>query len=123
MSIIHTLQNELEQLKDKIYNLEKERGSIPKSLTPFNRSIKATARSFGRAWIPLPLYGIHLGVCVDTRDPWKMGRITVYCPVVHNLKISQYMTETSLPWARPCSAFGAIDDMGSIFIPGIQKHR
>lgn len=117
MSVIDTLQYDLDQLKDKIYNLEKERGSIPKSLTPFNRSIKATARSFGRAWVPLPLYGIHLGVCVDTRDPWKLGRITVYCPVVHNLKEAKYMTETSLPWARPCSAFGALDDVGSIFIP------
>lgn len=117
MSIINTLQYEVEQLKDKLYNLEKERGSIPKSLTPFNRAIKASARTAGRAWAPLPLYGIHLGVCVDTRDPWKMGRITVYCPVVHNLKTASYLTETSLPWARPCSAFGAIDDMGSIFIP------
>lgn len=117
MGLIDDLQHSIHELREKISNLEKERGSIPKSLTPFNRSIKATARTHGRAWVPLPLYGIHLGVCVDTRDPWKMGRIKVYCPVVHNLKRAKYLSESTLDWVMPCSSFGGIDDVGSVFVP------
>ena len=118
MSIINDLQYEIDELKEKIFNLEKERGNIPKALTPFKRSERAAARAHGRAWVPMPLYGAHLGVCVETRDPWKMGRIMVYCPVIHNLRNSaDNLNESDLTWASPCSAFGSIDDMGAIFIP------
>ncbi len=118
MSVFEDLQYELDELKEKLFSLERERGNIPKSLTPFKRNEKAAARAHGRAWVPMPLYGVHLGVCVETRDPWKMGRIMVYCPVIHNLKNKiDNLSESSLTWASPCSSFGAIDDVGATFVP------
>lgn len=117
MPKIDDLNYEIGVLRSKIHNLEKERGSIPKALTPFNRNIKAATMAQGRAWTPMPLYGVHLAICVDTRDPWKDNRIMIYCPVIHNLKNSSFLSESTLDWASPCSPFGSIDDVGCCFIP------
>ncbi len=108
---------QLEQLQSKIYTLEKERGNIPKAVSPFISKVKATTRTFGRSWSSQALYGVHLGVCVETRDPWKAGRIMVYCPIVHNIRDSKELSESTLTWARACSSFGSLDEVGSSFVP------
>jgi hypothetical protein len=116
-NIIDDLQYKLEELQEKIYTIERERGNIPRALSPFIKKQRAASRVFGKAWSPQALFGIHMAVCVDTRDPWKMGRILVYCPIIHNLRKTQVMSESTLHWAMPCSAFGSLDEVGSVFIP------
>ena len=114
---IQDLQFQLQKMQDKMRVIEMERGTIPRALSPFQAKTNARARTFAGTWTPQALFGIHMAICVDTRDPWKMGRIMVYCPVVHSLKGAILMTESSLPWAMPCSSFGSLDDMGGVFVP------
>lgn len=117
MSIIKDLQYQINELQDKLFVIEKERGTIPKALSPFVSQTRAAARTFGRAWAPQALYGVHMAVCVDTRDPWKAGRILVYCPIIHNVRNAYYLSESNLTWAMPCSSFGSLDEVGAVFVP------
>ena len=116
-SIIADFQYRIQQLEDKIFALEREKGNIPKTVSPFAKKEKAAAKLFAKPWSPQALHGVFTGICTDTRDPWKMGRIQVYCPIIHNLRNALVLSESTLSWARPCSAFGSLDETGSVFIP------
>jgi hypothetical protein len=116
MALLDEMLYDINKLKDKIHSIELERGRIPKALTPFNRALKVDSVLSKSGRPIVPLYGIYMGVCVDTRDPWKIGRIMVYCPIIHNLR-QEGVSESNLSWASPCSPFGAIDDVGCTFIP------
>lgn len=57
--------------------------------------------------------GLHLALCVDTRDPWKMNRVRFFSPLLHpeNAPIE------SLDWAWPISAMGGFDHTGLTWPP------
>jgi hypothetical protein len=52
-------------------------------------------------------------VCIETIDPWKENRIRFYHPLVHH----PHTPILSLPFARPISPFGGIDDSGVNWVP------
>jgi len=75
-------------------------------------------------------YGVHLALCVDTRDPFKQNRVKFFSPVLHtpllysNLGLSSSGTGPSqvtkiseLEWAWPISSMGGFDDCGLNWVP------
>lgn len=67
---------------------------------------------------PLPpqaetFFGMFLGLCVDTIDPWKQNRVRYYNPLIHDPKTPI----KALPWAFPISAMGGFDDSGLNWVP------
>lgn len=76
--------------------------------------------------------GVHLALCVDTRDPWGQGRVRYFSPIL-NTPIKggegpgsttvesaggQFTTRVDqLDWAWPISAMGGIDDSGLAWVP------
>lgn len=74
--------------------------------------------------------GMHLALCIDTRDPLKQNRVRFFSPVLHTgLKYSQLANTTGstgesqvtkveeLDWAWPVSAMGGFDDCGLNWVP------
>lgn len=76
--------------------------------------------------------GVHLALCVDTRDPLKQNRVKFFSPILHiPLKYSQAGDPTppnfagpsqvtkieQLDWAWPISAMGGFDDAGLNWVP------
>jgi hypothetical protein len=74
--------------------------------------------------------GMHLALCVDTRDPLKQNRVKWFSPVIHTgLKYSQKALYTGQPgesqatkvddldWAWPISSMGGFDDCGLNWVP------
>lgn len=65
--------------------------------------------------------GLHLALCVDTRDPWKQNRIRFFSPVfdlapdVNNT--NRHTKIGQLQWAWPISAMGGFDDCGLTWVP------
>lgn len=86
---------------------------------------------------PLSLIGMHLALCVDTRDPLGQNRVKYFSPVLdipitggqaivnaefdgNNLvgdEVSVVTKVTELDWAWPVSAAGGFDDSGLSWIP------
>lgn len=72
-------------------------------------------------------FGIHLALCVDTRDPWKQNRVRYFSPVLDipidnggaNVGGQQRFTTTvdQLKWANPISSMGGFDDSGLCWVP------
>lgn len=65
--------------------------------------------------------GLHLALCVDTRDPWKQNRIRFFSPTL-NLKpdldnSGRYTRLAQLDWAWPISSMGGFDDCGLTWVP------
>lgn len=76
--------------------------------------------------------GMHLALCVDTRDPLKQNRVKFFNPVMHipirysemgdadapNFKGELQTTKISqLDWAWPISSMGGFDDCGLTWVP------
>src|SRR5271167_4510756 len=68
--------------------------------------------------------GIHLALCIDTRDPFKQNRVKYFSPVLHTplegsglgmvggTGPSQVTKISQLEWAWPVSSMGGFDDTG-----------
>lgn len=74
--------------------------------------------------------GVHLALCVDTRDPLKQNRVKFFSPVMHipiqggDVKSAGAVVEevattliTQLDWAWPISSMGGFDDCGLTWVP------
>lgn len=72
--------------------------------------------------------GVHLALCIDTRDPLKQNRVRFFSPVMHipallNEENPAGVTQgsmtdlDSLDWAAPISSMGGFDDCGMTWIP------
>ena len=59
------------------------------------------------------LHGIYIALCIDTIDIWKMNRIRIFCPLLHNP--DNPLDE--FPWAMPISSMGGFDDSGLNWVP------
>lgn len=57
--------------------------------------------------------GVHLALCIDTRDPYKQGRVRYYSPI---LSLPNVQIDT-LAWAWPISSMGGFDDSGLTWVP------
>jgi hypothetical protein len=73
-------------------------------------------------------YGIHLALCVDTRDPWKQNRVRYFSPIMHQANTQPGMEGSeagrgvqisNLDWAWPISAMGGFDDCGMTWVPPV----
>ena len=76
-------------------------------------------------------HGLHLALCVDTRDPLKQNRVKFFSPVLHiPLEFSakgmtgsdtggesQVTKISELDWAWPLSSMGGFDDCGLSWVP------
>jgi hypothetical protein len=75
-------------------------------------------------------YGVHLALCIDTRDPFKQNRVKYFSPVLHiplagsTLAVagqptgpSQVTKISELEWAWPISSMGGFDDCGLNWVP------
>jgi hypothetical protein len=74
--------------------------------------------------------GVHLALCVDTRDPWKQNRVRFFSPAF-NLPKNAIATVATAPtspqsvttkisqlrWASPISSMGGFDDCGMTWVP------
>lgn len=76
--------------------------------------------------------GVHLALCVDTRDPWKQNRVRFFSPVLNQANeggegassgsfeqaYRPFTTRVDqLDWAWPISSMGGIDDSGLSWVP------
>lgn len=74
--------------------------------------------------------GLHLALCVDTRDPLKQNRVKYFSPVLHTgLQYSEKALPNDMPgeslvtrleeldWAWPISSMGGFDDCGLNWVP------
>jgi hypothetical protein len=71
-------------------------------------------------------FGVHLALCVDTRDPWKQNRVRYFSPIMHQSDQQEGFTATGrgikisqLDWAWPISAMGGFDDCGLTWVPPV----
>lgn len=67
-------------------------------------------------------FGLHLALCVDTRDPWKQNRVRYFSPVMHvadNTSQDRGVRIGNLDWAWPISAMGGFDDCGLTWVPPV----
>src|SRR6516162_9189831 len=75
-------------------------------------------------------FGIHLALCVDTRDPLKQNRVKYFSPVLDiplqysavtfpdgTVGPSQATKISELDWAYPISSMGGFDDTGLSWVP------
>jgi hypothetical protein len=58
-------------------------------------------------------YGLRVGLCVDTKDPFAQGRVRYYLPGM----VNKQATLEQLPWAWPISVLGGFDDSGALWVP------
>lgn len=67
--------------------------------------------------------GLHLAICVDTRDPYKQHRVRFFSPVLDSLGTgdnTDNLRQTKLNqllWAWPISNMGGFDDCGLSWVP------
>jgi len=78
--------------------------------------------------------GVHLALCVDTRDPLKQNRVKFFSPVLHipitggetvipgaddapDRRLSVVTKISELDWAYPISSMGGFDDCGLTWVP------
>ena len=66
-------------------------------------------------------HGIHLALCVDTRDPWKQNRVKFFSPLLdlspENDVYNQATRLSQCDWAWPISSMGGFDDCGLTWVP------
>lgn len=59
------------------------------------------------------LFGLHTAFCIDTLDPWLMGRVRFWSPLLNAADIDV----KSCDWAYQVSTFGGFDASGSFWVP------
>lgn len=61
----------------------------------------------------------YIGIVTNTNDVYKIGRVQVRVPALHGTNTNQniYISDSSLPWARPAILNGAGNDMGQFIVP------
>lgn len=103
--------DKIEQLEQKIKELENRLRE-----TDYNTR-KLVQSSIKKNWqVPAQsqaIFGIRLGLCVDTKDPLGEGRVRFFNPAMHE----RDAPITSLPWAKPIANFGGFDDSGNAWVP------
>jgi len=106
------------KMNDENYEISKRIESIEERFRELGYDMRALVQSeVKKRWKIQPQaetqFGMMTALCVDTVDPWKMGRIRFYNPLFHK-------PETpikALPWAFPVSPFGALDGEGASWVP------
>lgn len=61
----------------------------------------------------------YIAIVVNTNDPYKLGRVQIRIPAIHGVNPNQtyFISDSSLPWARPAILNGAGNDMGQFIVP------
>lgn len=104
---------ELNQKMDRLWDMARvQRDSeafTPSSKNPFLRKINRVTSILQHPVVAHTLYNPHRGFVIDTRDPWKKGRLKVFVPMVH-----ADTPEDDLPWAEKIEPYGGLEDHGSV---------
>lgn len=64
------------------------------------------------------VFGMRVGMCINTQDPYAEGRIQYFIPGPENKKVPV----ENLPWAWPISVLGGFDDSGALWVPPAGSH-
>ncbi len=61
----------------------------------------------------------YIGIVTNTNDSYRLGRVQVRIPAIHgNIPTqSNYLADSSLPWAKPAILNGAGNDLGQFIVP------
>lgn len=102
----------------KIYDLELRLKAMEEQFDSINYdAAEGVQNQLKKSWVTNvqaeTFYGLRIGLCVDTKDPFAQGRIRVYIPSLH----SKDTPLKSLPWAYPISSLGGFDDSGALWVP------
>lgn len=85
-----------------------------------NNLIKETKEKFNKEYkFEFDPNAFYVAIVEDTNDPYKLGRVRIRIPAVHGTNNSQsyFLSNNSLPWARPAILNGAGNDTGQFIIP------
>ena len=105
------MQDQIAKLQEKIANLEANMGQFGYSTQ------RLVTSELKKSWVlpsnPTSIFGMILGLVVDTADPLQQGRVRFFTPQLH----AQNTPTTDLPWASPISSMGGFDDSGLSWVP------
>lgn len=106
----------LQQMVDQLWrvaNVQKESEAFtPSAKNPFLRKTSRIATMYQSPVVAHTLYNPQRAFVIDTRDPYRKGRVQIFCPMVH-----ANIPEQDLPWAEKIEPFGSLEDHGSVFTP------
>lgn len=102
----------------KVFELEQRLKGVEERFSEFDyNSLQALQSTLKKNWVtdsqPETYFGLRIGLCVDTKDPWGQGRVRFYMPGLRQ----KNTPVKALPWAWPISVFGGFDDSGSFWVP------
>jgi hypothetical protein len=103
-------------LQEKIDLLERKLQALESQVGDPDFTKMAIGRSEQRNKFPDTkdmLFGMHIGLVIETIDIWKQNRVRFFSPILHHpeAKVKE------LPWANPISAMGGFDDSGLSWVP------
>jgi hypothetical protein len=101
---IGQLEQRLRSIESSMYDMDSSQEKVVQSEVKKRWRIDAQIESF---------FGLYTALCVDTIDPWKIGRVRFYSPLMHRPDTPV----KALPFANPITNFGGIDDCGMVAVP------
>jgi len=106
-----------EQIK-RVYEHDQRLKSLEEAFKEFSYStLQAVQSHLKKNWATNvqaeTMYGLRIGLCVCTQDPFAQGRIKFYMPGLHEKETKV----EDLPWAWPISVLGGFDDSGALWVP------
>ena len=106
------MQEQLSVLMAMAKTQKESQEFTPSANNPFMRRPNRVSTIMSRPVIANSLYGVYRGFVVDTRDPYLMGRVKVFIPMIH-----ADVSEEELPWVIKSEPFGSLEDQGSVNTP------
>jgi hypothetical protein len=105
-------------LPDKIDNINQRLNQIESRFSDMGYNFKNIIQSELKSNIKIAIQdqtinSLHTGICIETTDPLKQGRVRFFSPLLHDFGV--YVK--SLPWAFPISNQGGFDDCGCTWVP------
>jgi len=102
----------------RVFEIDERLTSVEDTFSEFAyNTLQAVQSALKKNWVldtqSEALYGLHLALCIDTKDPWAQGRIRFYHPAIS----PKETPVDSLPWAWPISTLSGFDDSGALWVP------
>lgn len=105
-------------MPDRIFNLDKRLAQIEARFSDLGFDMRNLVQTEVKTNYNVPIQfeainSLHTGICIDTIDPLKQGRVRFFSPLLHSYDSPVKSTH----WAYPISNQGGFDDSGCTWVP------
>jgi hypothetical protein len=101
-------------LSSYIRTLNQKVQALEHMVSEMGLDVRASKKNrFPRKTQPVALNNLTRGLCIETIDPLKEGRVRFYHPLIHHPQTPV----KALPFAKPISSMGGFDDCGLFWVP------